>query len=77
VSKQTDVLYGRRGGRMAGTGRDPKAPRCEVCAGPMHVGQYKRHATCSPPCEHFEHVDLCRGWKGACNGGPINEENPR
>lgn len=67
MSKRTDVLYGRRGGRMAGQGRDPDAPLCEVCRKPMHVGQRKRHFTCSPPCQHSDHVDLCTGFEGCCS----------
>jgi hypothetical protein len=50
VSKRTDMLHGRRGGRFVPDGYTPTdiigAPRCDACGGQMVVGQKKRHHAC-------------------------------
>lgn len=47
-----DMRYGRQGGRIVpydGTSpRGDRAPRCDVCGGPMLCGQRNRHHMCDP-----------------------------
>lgn len=52
-----DARHGRQGGRVVPfdlevapvSERIARAPRCEVCGGPMMLGQRRYHFACSPP----------------------------
>lgn len=50
MSKRTDMLFGRRGGRFVPDGYTPTefklAPLCDVCGDQMVVGQKRRHHAC-------------------------------
>lgn len=52
MSKRTDILHGRRGGRFVPDGYEQtdfaNARHCDVCDGLMVVGQRQRHHACDP-----------------------------
>jgi hypothetical protein len=52
VSRKTDIKFGRRGGRFLPDDYVSvdfaNAKRCDVCGGPMVVGQRGRHYVCDP-----------------------------
>jgi hypothetical protein len=78
MSKRTDLVYGRRGGNWVPDGKTPpinpaRAPRCDVCAMPMVLGQRERHNICDTTTSIAERCTCPPG----CTTGPRIGDGPR